>query len=217
MGTHKHSEDIIRACSVLHAKNMLAAGDGNLSVLLPDGNILIPPAGRPKAFLEAHDMAILSPDGRAIKGKPSSESLMHLTVYATCPKAQACVHAHPPHIIAWGIARPQDLELPSRHMSELILAVGGVPFVPYARPGTQNMGDVLVPFLEKGHRALALRHHGAISWGEDLEEAMNGMERMEHSALCLKIASELGPISELPEEEILEFRRMFKDRGGRSL
>lgn len=216
MGTHKASEDILRACALLHAKNMLAACDGNLSIKLPDGNILITPSGRPKAFLEAHDMALLSPDGRTIKGTPTSETIMHLSVYATCPKARAVVHAHPPHLIAWGIARPEDLELPCEHLSELILGVGGVPFVPYARPGTHGMGEVLVPFLEKGHRALALRHHGALSWGEDLEEAMNGMERMEHSAQCLKIALDMGNLSCLPEREIEAFRKMFKERGGRS-
>jgi L-fuculose-phosphate aldolase len=55
---------------------------------------------------------------------------MHLTVYQNCPEARAVVHAHPPHAIAWSIARPDLQYLPADSISELILAVGDIPFVP---------------------------------------------------------------------------------------
>src|SRR5581483_2454180 len=123
--------------------------------------------------------------------------LMHLEVYRSCPKAKAVVHAHPPTAIAWTIAHPEMKMLPSDCMSELILAVGDLPVVPYARPGTLNMGEVLRPYLP-GSRVMILARHGALSWGEDLDEAYNGMERLEHTALILKSAWELGGLTALP-------------------
>ena len=39
---------------------------------------------------------------------------------------------------------------------------------------------------------MILARHGGLSWGESLEEAYMGMERMEHSAYILYLAQTLG-------------------------
>jgi L-fuculose-phosphate aldolase len=125
---------------------------------------------------------------------------MHLWVYRRCSEAQAVVHAHPPTAIAWTLAHPELSELPSDSLPEVILAAGRIPVVPYARPGTEAMGSELEPFLP-AHRLLLLARHGALAWGESLEEAINGIERLEHAALILKTAHELGGAKPLPEDE----------------
>lgn len=191
---------------------MLAAADGNLSVKLNDNLILITPSGQAKAFMHPDDMALMDLQGNAIKGKPSTEKLMHLQIYQSCSKARAVVHAHPVTATAWSIAKPELQQLPAEALSEVILATGGIPIAPYARPGTQAMGDVLKTFLP-GHRALILRRHGALTWGEDLEEAYRGMERIEHSAQVLMAAHQLGGITVLPDEEVKHLYAMRKHIG----
>ena len=62
-----------------------------------------------------------------------------------------------------------------------------------------------------------LGRHGALSWGEDLEEAYNGMERLEHTCQILKTAHELGGVTELPASEIEVLREMRARMGNRSL
>ncbi len=208
-------EAIVQCARKLYARNMLAACDGNISVREGD-EIIITPSGRPKADLAPEDMARLSLDGQSLSGRASSEKSMHLAVYQHCPKAKAVVHAHPPTAIAWSIARPDLKELPSEALSEVILAVGAIPFVPYARPGTDNMGQALLDFIPQ-HRALILSRHGALSWGESLEEAYLAMERIEHSSQILKSAQELGGISKLPAEEVAALRKMREQMGERSL
>lgn len=64
---------------------------------------------------------------------------------------------------------------------------------------------------------MILSRHRALCWGESLREALNGMERIEHSALILKTAVELGGITELPEEEIHVLREMRARIGDRTL
>jgi len=137
---------------------------------------------------------------------------MHLAVYRACPEARVIVHAHPPTAIAWTLARPDLTELPTDALPELLLAAGRVPIVPYARPGTEEMGTVLLPFLP-AHRLLLLSRHGALAWGESMEEAVNGIERVEHGALILKAAEELGGTTPLPEAE-LEALRTLRARIG---
>ncbi len=195
---------------------MLAAADGNVSCRLADGNILITPSGVSKANVKPEDMALLTIEGEVIKGKPSSESLMHLQVYQKCDQAKAVVHAHPPHAIAWSVAFPDLKELPSTCLSEVILAAGSIPFADYARPGTADMGKVLLPHLPDC-RLLILSRHGALSWGEDLNEAAMGMERLEHSAQILYLAQSMQQLTHLPQSEVEALKQMRKKIGPRTL
>lgn len=209
-------QGIIEVCRSLHQRNLLAAADGNVSYRISDERILITPSGRNKAFLTERDMAIITLDDRVIEGQPSSERLMHLAVYERCPKARAVVHAHPPTAIAWSIASPEMTELPAQALPEVILAAGRIPIVPYARPSTRAMGTNLYPFLPE-HRLFVLARHGGLCWGESLMEAYNGMERLEHAALILKLAKELGGLHPLAPEELQALRELRAKNGEKIL
>lgn len=200
----------------LYARNMLAAADGNISFRLSDERILFTPSGRQKGFLKAEDLAIVSLDGGVQSGKPSGERAMHLEIYRQCPEARAVVHAHPPHAIAWTLAHPELREIPADSFSEVILGCGGLPIVPYQRPTTEAMGTALREFLP-AHRALVLARHGAVCWGETLEECLNGMERLEHAAQILAVAHSLGGARPLPEDEVQALRQMRRQMGGKLL
>ncbi len=212
---YKLLASICDVCRRLHARNLLAAADGNVSVLLDDGRIAITPSGVAKAGMAPGDLAFLARDGRIISGRPSTERLMHLAVYRACPEARAVVHAHPPTAVAFSLAHPEWASLPSDALPEVILAAGTIPFAPYARPGTPAMGEVLAPFLPE-HRLLVLSRHGALAWGETLEEAYNGMERLEHACQILKAAFDLGGPRPLPEPEVEALRRA-RAQSGRKL
>lgn len=207
---------IIEIGKRLYQKNLLAAADGNISCRLNNGNILITPSGVPKGFLTADDLAELSLTGEVVKGRPSSESKMHLQIYQSCPEAQVVIHAHPPTAVAWTIAFPADRELPATAMSEMILALGSLPIIDYARPGTEDMATHLLPYLPKT-RSMVLARHGALSWGESMQEAINGMERIEHSAQMLYMAKQLGGITHLPSSEIEFLKQTRQKLGDRNL
>lgn len=200
----------------LHARNLLAAADGNLSARLDDGRIAMTPSGVSKAQLRPDDFAFLSLDGTVLSGRPSTERLMHLAVYRACPKARAVAHAHPPTAIAWSLAHPELDFLPDEAMPEVILAAGRIPFVPYARPGTEAMGEVLRPFLPQ-HRLLILSRHGGLCWGESVEETANGLERLEHVCQILLSAEHLGGARPLPVQELEALRTIRAGMGSKVL
>ena len=81
-----------------------ASNDGNISVRLDAGRLLMTPTSVCKGFMTAEMMCITDLDGRKLAGDrdPSSEMQMHLEVYRQRPDVQAVVHAHPP--IATGFA-----------------------------------------------------------------------------------------------------------------
>ncbi len=216
MSDDKKSAQVVSICQRLHAKNCLAAADGNVSFLGDDGLVHITPRGVGKSLISAQDMAVMTTEGEPKRGAPSSEKELHLEVYRRAPKAKWVVHAHPPHAIAWSVAFPQMTELPATCLSEVILAVGTIPIVPYARPGGKSLAASISPFVAL-HRVLILGRHGAIAWGEDGEEAYNGIERLEHSAQILQIARSLGGLTHLPDDEIEVLRMMRQKLGERTL
>ena len=198
-------QDLLDACRRLHAGGLLAASDGNLSVRLPNGLIAMTPSGVPKAKVQLADLAHLQLDGTILSGRPSSERAMHLAIYRAVPAAKAIVHAHPPTAIAWSLARPELKELPSDGLPEVILAAGRIPVVPMALPGTEAMGTNLLPFLP-GHRLMILARHGGLCWGEHLEEAVGGIERLEQVAEILWKAELLSGAKPLASSELEELR-----------
>ena len=208
--------EIAETCRRLYARNLLAASDGNVSVRLNEKQILITPTGRQKGFLKPEDIVVIDLDGIAKEGKPSAELAMHLHIFRTVPMAKAVIHAHPPHAVAWTLARPDLQELPADSFSEVILGCGRIPIVPYARPGTEAMGTELNPFLSFA-RAMILARHGAVCWGESLEETLNGIERIEHAAYMLWLAESLGGAKPLPTDEIEILHSMRTKMGDKLL
>jgi L-fuculose-phosphate aldolase len=132
------------------------------------------------------------------------------------PDARAVIHAHPPTAVAYSIAHPDAEEIPGKSFSELILAVGKLPIVPFQMPGSMEMGTALHPFI-KHHKVMVLARHGALSFGEDLIEAYNGMERLEHSCDILLKAASFGAVTELDEQTIDELHAMRKKIGDKTL
>jgi L-fuculose-phosphate aldolase len=206
--------DLLDACRRLHAGGLLAASDGNLSMRLPNGLIAMTPSGVPKAKVRLEDLAYLQLDGTIISGRPSSERAMHLAVYQSVPEARAIVHAHPPTAIAWSLARPDMQELPSDGLPEVILAAGRIPIVPMAIPGTEAMGGNLLPFLP-AHRLMILARHGGLCWGEHMDEAAGGMERLEQVATIMWKAEAMGGAKPLSREELAELRMLRAKIGPR--
>ena len=193
--------DIIEICRKLYKKNFLAGIDGNVSVYNKESNtVVITPSGVPKNSLKERDLCSMNLEGKPLQGNPSSEKNMHLTVYREQKEARAVVHAHPPFAVSLSLSRPQWQTLPFV-LSETVIALGEVPFVPYACPGTEEMAQSLCPFLQSS-RALILSRHGAVTWGEDLQSAYLAMECLEHSAQIIYLAETLGGSQLLNEKDI---------------
>lgn len=197
-------QEIVEVCAQLYRRSLIVASDGNVSVRLGD-TVLITTSGAHKGFLKPEQIAEVSIEGAVLSGNPSSELAMHLAIYERCPEARAVVHTHAPVATAWGVAR-QDLgELPVESLTESVLALGRVPFVPYAKPGTAKMGEALLAFLPDC-KALILRHHGCVCWDSSLERAFFLTEHLEHTASTLMNAEALGGCHSLSQEALEALR-----------
>lgn len=185
-------------CRQLAARGLIAGRDGNLSVRLGPQRVLVTPSGYIKSLLTAADMVEVDlagePRSRG-RRKPTSELDLHLRILRHRPDVQAVVHAHPPTATGFAVA---GQEIPSNLLPELIFVVGPVRLVPFGKPGTPELGDRVVPFLEDGRcNALLLANHGAVTVGQTLDEAWIRMESLEHSARILLAAQRIRQLRPL--------------------
>lgn len=195
-----------RRCRRLYERGLIAGPDGNVSVRLSDGTILITPAGRSKVDVTAEEMVLVDRTGAVFDGDgtPSSEMGMHLRGYERRPDIHAIVHAHPPTATGFAVAGEG---LMAAVLPEVILQMGEVPIVHYCTPGTSAIADALDPLLAAGHTAVLLANHGATTFGTTLNEAHQRMESLEHAARILLTARILGRVNELTMTDVAALRR----------
>lgn len=194
------AEEIVAVCCRLYDRGLIAGQDGNVSVRLPGGNILVTPAGLSKVDVTPDDLVELTPDGALVtRGAiASSEVEMHLRIYRERADVRAVVHAHPPVATAFGVAG-RDFMDPV--LPEVIFHLGRVPLVPFAMPGTAALGDAMAPYLS-AHDAFLLASHGATTVGPTLRLAHQRMENLEHASRILHAAAALGPATRLRDEDV---------------
>lgn len=192
-------QEIVSVCRRLYEKGLIAGPDGNISVRLSAGSILITPAALSKVDVTPDDLVEVSMDGVRISGyrEPSSEVHLHVRLYTRRPDVQAVVHAHPPTATGFAVAG-EGFE--SYVLPELVYQMGRVPLVPYATPGTPAVADAFEPFIA-GHDAFLMANHGATTTGPSLLIAHQRMESVEHSARILLTARLLGRVTELSTEQ----------------
>jgi L-fuculose-phosphate aldolase len=184
----------------LYSKGFIAAADGNISVRMSNGRILVTPSGMNKGRLDEEDLVVTDAEGSKLYGQrePTSEIEMHLVVYRERPDVNAVVHAHPPHATGFAVAGvPLDKPL----ISEVVLTLGTVPLAEYGTPTTPELAGKIEPFV-RGHDAILLANHGAMTTGPDLGVAYDRMETLDHFAHIWLVARILGRERQLPEEAV---------------
>ncbi len=195
-------EEIIRVCRRLYERGLIAGQDGNVSVRVEANRVLVTPAGMSKVDVTVDDLVEVTLAGERMGGarEPSSELGLHLRLYARRPDVRAVVHAHPPVATGFAVAG-EGLEAPV--LPELIVQMGRVPVVPYARPGTAELADACEPYLA-GSEAWLLANHGAVTVGPSLGVAHQRMESLEHAARILLVARLVGRVNELTAGQVTE-------------
>ena len=194
----------------------LAVGSaGNMSVRVGD-TVAITPSGIPYDGMSPEDVCVVALDGteRAGRETPSSETPMHLAIYAAV-QAAAVVHTHSPEVIALSASRD---ELPAIHYA--ITGLGGpVRVAPYVRFGSEGLAAAAAGALD-GRSAVILRNHGAVTYGRDLAQAYDRALLLEWLARTYRMALSYGEPATLSAAELDEVtaetrrRRYGEPRGG---
>jgi L-fuculose-phosphate aldolase len=196
--------DIVEVGRRMYARGYTASNDGNISVRLDAGRLLMTPRSVCKGFMDPGMMCITDLEGKKLAGErdPSSEIQMHLEVYRQRQDINAVVHAHPPIATAFAVA---GIPLDRAVLAEVVTTLGSVPIAEYATPSTKALPEAVRKYV-KAHDGMLLANHGALTLGTDLFSAYFKMETIEHFANISFVARMLGGERLLSRDEVVRLQ-----------
>ena len=156
-----YAKDICEVGRRMYNRELVSSNDGNISIRININEILITPTLTSKGFMKEDDIILIDYEGNVIHGnkKPSSEFLLHTTVYKNRKDIHAVVHAHPVTASAFAIV---GRSINMGYMPEAFMTLGEFHVAKYAKPGTKELAESIMPFINNNGCLLA--NHGAVCW-----------------------------------------------------
>jgi len=188
----------------IYRSGMTTTSGGNISIRDGNGDIWITPSGVDKGALMTKDIMLVKKDG-TIEGlhKPSSELPFHKAIYESRPEINAIIHAHPPALVAFSIARkvPDTKIVPQAHS-----ICGEVGFAPYGTPGSEDLGKKIAnEFKDTRYKAVIMENHGIVLGGIDMMDAYQRFETLEFCSRTIINGQRLGGVNYLTDEQVAKY------------
>ncbi|WP_407067753.1 aldolase, partial [Mesorhizobium sp. CU2] len=200
---------IVQWARSLFERGFTVGSSGNISVRLHDG-YLATPTNSCLGFLDSDRLSRLDGSGNHIDGdRPTKELPLHLGFYEARPAARAVVHLHSTFATALSCLAdvdPQDAIPPLSPY--VVMRVGRVPVLPYARPGSADIAPFIRAHAPR-HAAVLLANHGPVVAGTSLDAAVFAAEELEETAR-LAILTRAMKVRRLSATEIAELDATFK-------
>ena len=202
-------QDLVRYARSLFERGYSSGGAGNISLKLPDGNVLATPTNSSFGDLDPDTLSKVTMSGDLLSGdKASKEVLMHLAMYRQRPQCGAIVHLHSPWLTALSClpcVNPENALPPITPY--YVMRVGKLPVVQYIRPGSPLIADE-VEKLAAEHNSILLANHGPIISGKNIREAVFNAEELEETAKLYFMLKPYG-MNSLSEENVEELNNTF--------
>ena len=206
-------QEVVKVGRLMYEKGFILASDGNISVKLGNGRILLTPSGLSKGMLEPDHLIIVNEDGKKIGGardlNPTSELPMHLEAYRQRPDIQAVVHAHPPYAVALSIA---GISMAECLLPEAIVFLGSIPTTAYATPSSEENAQV-VRELIGNHDGLVLQRHGSLTVGNSPMQAFMRLESLERNAYIGYLLATLNVHNPMQPDDVRKLLVMRQNMG----
>ena len=194
------ADQLVMIMNRIYYYGMTTTSGGNLSIKDENGDIWITPSGIDKGNLTRHDMIQVKPDGTIIGiHKPSVELPFHSEIYRIRPDLKGILHAHPPTLVAFSLAR----KLPNIKLVPNASEVcGKLSIAKYDVPGSEQLGKNIAEEFAKGYNTVLMENHGVVCGATDLFRAFMSFETLDFCGRLEIDAAKLGTAHSLTEEEI---------------
>ena len=186
------NQELAEAGQEFYRRGWVLGTSGNFSALLARKplRVVVTASGMEKGKLDETNFLELDDDAEILQGfgKPSAETLIHLTIYRFMPKARSILHTHS----VWGtILSDHFFEQGAIEISgyEMLKGLAGVTTHEHTErvPIVENSQDyvALAHVIEnvirenEGIHGVYLRRHGLYTWGETVADARRHVEIFE--------------------------------------
>jgi L-fuculose-phosphate aldolase len=192
-------QELVRISQEMLKEDLVIGSSGNASVRVGE-HVLITPSSIQYDTMVVDDIVVLDLKERVIEGHrtPSIESPTHVEIYKNRDDAKAIVHSHSVYATALALL---DRSLPPI-IDEVVPKLGAkIRLAKYAIPGSDELADNVVEALI-GRNAVFLKNHGALTIGNDLDEALHFAVLLERTCKTYLLALQAGNPTILPEEAV---------------
>ncbi|GEB55116.1 class II aldolase/adducin family protein [Streptomyces gardneri] len=211
----RHRKQRLTAALRLFGKYGYGEGvSGHISVRDPEGDDLfwVNPFGVPFSRVKVRDLILVDSKGRVVEGhhrlNPSA-FVIHSAIHRAHPGAVAAAHGHTPHSRALGalgrLLEPLDQESAAFYGDQVLYGDYEGPSISLAQGEdiADRLGD---------KRAILLRHHGLITVGGSVDEAVHWFFTYEAAAQVQLLAAAAGQVQPMSHEQAEAARDGFGDR-----
>ena len=206
-------EEVCRLHAELPRHNLVVWTSGNVSGRDPQtGFVVIKPSGLRYEDLAPENMVVVNLDGKVVEGKhkPSSDTFAHVYVYRHRPEINGVVHTHSTFATAWAAA--------GRPIPAVLTAIadefgGPIPVGAYAKIGGDEIGREIIRSIGTSP-AILMKNHGVFTLGKTPEAAVKAAVMVEDVARTVFYALQLGPLDEIPAEEVARAHRRYLEEYG---
>lgn len=204
---------IIEAGKMLDRYGLIALSGGNVSLRTETGEIIITPSGMPYEELSEDDLIVMNIDGNIIEGsrRPSVDNEALRYIFEKRNDVNAVIHTHQPYATGMGLMQDKiDCNLTTLANS----TKGAVNVAPYSSAASIDMGIKTVDYIGNS-LAVVLRHHGVVTIGNNLKEALYSAVYLEEACKTLMVARVFGEKSKykMTSEQIEEAVKVFDNYG----
>jgi len=208
-----------RACRVMALTGLVDDVLGHVSIRVDEGKLLVrcrSPTERGLLFTDPQDMRLVDLDGAPDPGdgyRPPNELPIHTELLRRFPQAGAVAHAHPPAVVAAGLAglslRPivGAFDIPGTRM-----AAAGIPT--YPRSVLIRRTELAAEMAEAMGTSpvCLLRGHGIVSVGASAADAVLQAVSVERLArLSLDVVAAGGTLADIPAADMAELPDLGPD------
>ncbi|MGC8721951.1 MAG: class II aldolase/adducin family protein [Caldisericaceae bacterium] len=190
-------EEVSGMINRLYTRDLVSSVGGNVSVISRSGNyILITPTGLDKMNVKPEDIVKVGLDGTVLdNGVPSSETIVHISLYNRRNDISAVVHAHPSTAVGLVSAG----FVPRGITPEFVVMIGELAVVDFTEPGAKT-AEALANALTNHNLAL-LKNHGAFSIGNSLMQAFSRIEVLEEASKMVVAGKNFGGMPEFTAQQ----------------
>lgn len=207
----KEKREVIKAGMSLDKYGLIALSGGNVSVRMPSGEVLVTPSGMIYEDMVEDDVLVVDLKGKILEGtrKPSVDTEALLYIFEHDPSVNAVIHTHQPYATAIGLI-DDEFEV---NLTTLANATkGSVPVTPFSSAASIDMGRDTVKFRGSS-LGVILRHHGVITVGSSLKEALYACIYMEEAAKTYVAARSMGTPRKMTPAQIEQAVQVFNYYG----
>lgn len=190
----KEKEQVLEAALEIKKCNLVSLSGGNVSMKVGEDRYLVTPSGMIYEEMTPEDVCLIDGECRLIEGnrKPSSDSSAIVYMYKHMPQIGAVIHTHQPWATAAGFVTD---EIPEFLVTIIDACRNPVKVAPFTPSSAVGMGELAVEYAGDS-LAVILKHHGVITYGEDLKEALYAAIYLEEAAQTYVLAKAMG--AEIP-------------------